>query len=107
MKSRYPFLIQIFFPCIIFDGQMFEAKIENGEVKLRKTKHVLLISSQKAPYSTWDLGFIIDVVHRSHFKTFLRTIENNIESLKQTVKKNEEEIYSQISTIAGILQSSP
>lgn len=101
MKSEFPYVISINFPCIIFDGDMYEAEVVAGEVNLKKAKHVLISTAHRSSHSTWDLRFLIDVVQKRHFKRFLKSIDKDTQSLKKVVKKNEKEISSMISALEG------
>jgi hypothetical protein len=103
LKSTYPYLIEFRFPCIVFDGKMFEAEVEGGKIKLYETKHVLLRTFHKASYSTWDLGFLIDIVHKSYFNKFLQTIENNIESVRRVTKNKMNTIFSTIADLEDLM----
>jgi len=103
--SELPFFIDIHFPCIVFDGEMFEARIAGENVELSKIKHVALISSHRTPFSTWDLGFLVDIVHKNHFKIFLNSIENGIKKLKNKITKHQEEIFEEIMKTQDVLQS--
>lgn len=79
--------IELQFPCIVFDGELFEAQIKGKGISLKKVQHLLLSTSQPSPYSEWNKSFLIDVVHKDYFKTFLREIEDSTKSLRLAVKR--------------------
>lgn len=104
LKSGSPYTILIHFPCIVFDGEMFVSEVRGEEINLRRTKHVLILTAHRTPYSPWDLGFLIDVVHKKHFKRFLKSIDRDIESLTKIMQKNGDEILSKIVDLEGLLE---
>jgi hypothetical protein len=97
--------IELQFPCIVFDGEMFEAQIKGNSLGLKKVQHLLLSTSQPSPYSEWDRSFLIDVVHKDYFKTFLREIEDSTKSLRLAVKKKASKISENIENIRQSLPS--
>jgi len=102
LKTDFPYVVAVHFPCIVFDGEMFEAEVIEGNIKLKPTKHVLISTAHRTAYSTWDLRFLIDVVHKSHFRRFLKSIDKDGQSLKKTITKNGKEISSIISALEGV-----
>lgn len=87
MKSEgYPLFVDFYFPCIVFDGKMFEATVKNGKTRLKESFHVPLLTSHPSPYSTWDLGFVVDVVHKSYFEKFSDLVNQDIDNLTSTMQ---------------------
>ena len=97
-------IISISFPCIVFDGKMFEAAMENGQVNLMESNHVVLEASLSSTSSTWDLGFLIDVAHKSYFEEFLSLLDESIESIKKTVEKHSKNIISSVEEIENSMK---
>jgi len=96
LTGNAPVTIDFHFPCIVFDGEMFEAQIRGKRLTLKKVQHVLLSASQPSQYSQWDRAFLIDIVHKSFFKPFLIDIDNSIKSLKAAVKRKATKIADNI-----------
>lgn len=101
--SEYP--IEIDFPCIIFDGSMYEAIIENGRLKLEKSNHIVLGSSYRSPYSIYEKGVLIDIVHKSYFKDYQKLIRKDVTSLRRTVRNNAKRFIREIEQVASLLSS--
>jgi hypothetical protein len=97
LKGNVPVTIEFQFPCIVFDGEMFEAQIRGKSLNLKKVEHVLLSTSQPSQYSEWDRGFLIDVVHKSYFKPFLADIDSSAKSLRVAVRTKAIKISENIS----------
>lgn len=103
LKSKEPNSINIQFPCIVFDGEMFEAQVKGDKVNVNKAKHVLLTTYQPSSYSTWDLGFLIDIVHRSYFPRYISQVENSVKSLQQTIEDKKRRILRNIELTQDLL----
>ena len=78
----------IFFPCIIFDGKLFEAEIRKGEIKLTRRKHILLSTQYKPSYSVLEQRFLIDIVHRNYFRKYLSKVNKDINALEENLGRN-------------------
>jgi hypothetical protein len=89
-----PTFIEFHFPCVVFDGKIFEATIEKGKIGLKNSLHVPLVTFCPSAYQAWDLAFIIDFVHRSYVDKFLALVDKDINSMTQVIVKDEERIYS-------------
>jgi len=66
-----------FFPIIVFDGDMYQATFDSGKLRLKRAKHVVLITNHHCPYCNKAEGFTIDVVHRSYFEEFVDILEKD------------------------------
>ncbi len=99
LTGNVPAFTEFTFPCIVFDGEMFEAQIKGGRLKLQKIQHVLLPTSQPSKYCQYDRSFLIDVVHKSFFKAFLREIDNSAKSLRDAAKRKETVILDNLDKI--------
>jgi len=86
--------IFVYFPCIVFDGRMFEAIVENGNLDLRKCNHIVLFTQHIHHYSHSYQNFLIDIVHRSYFDQYLKEIERDIKSLAEIIAKNRRKLLN-------------
>jgi len=99
--------IILYFPCIIFNGAMYEATIKDGKVRLEESNHVLLMTQNRTAYSNWELGFLVDVVTKDYFEELLKKINGDIRSFVGSVKKRESKIVRELSKLSMIKASSP
>ncbi len=80
----------IYYPLIIFDGDLFEAQVApNKVIKLSPSNHIQLLfnymlptSSEKASIWESQQKFIVDVVRENYLDQFLKVIEDEHETLK-------------------------
>ena len=78
----------IIFPIIVFDGDMYEFYEEGGAMKILPINHVqhILFRPKLSPY-------LIDVVKKSYFSEFLKTIEADFRILAE-IASYEREVFS-------------
>lgn len=104
VKARYDVCrLEMLFPVIVFDGNMYEAVIEKGKVKVSESKHVVLTTSHRTSYSIWEQGFLIDVVHRDYFPNFLKVLDRDVKSFKMVVKRNKLRIEREVERATSFL----
>lgn len=74
------FAIRLFFPIIVFDGDLCACRLENGSLRV--------LSSDRLVYSV-EHGdrFLVDVVRRQHFAQYIKIIYKDIESIIRAAKK--------------------
>ena len=99
----YP--IEIYFPCIVFDGSMYEAILKNGKLKLEESNHLVLRTLRRSPYSVFEKSLLIDIVHKSHFGDYLKQIRKDVTSIRRTVRNRAKRIISEIEEIGALLSS--
>ena len=93
-EGVYRFYVTL--PCIVFDGEMYEAIITKGDVEIKKKKHLLLSTQYRPSYSVWEQGFLIDVVHRNYFQNYLAKIRRDISSLESTLTSNRDDLIKRL-----------
>lgn len=84
--------ITIFFPMIVFDGDIFEVFLASGEPILKRKTHLLLGTHYRCPYCGEVESFTIDVVHRSYFNEFLRTIKGTFYKTIEAIRRNRDKL---------------
>jgi len=90
------------FPCIVFDGTIYEAIVKNGKMKLQKTNHIILTRSTRASYSVYDVNFLIDVVTKNYFNNYLRKINNDVKSCFDKVTKHKRRLWRELEKLSMI-----
>jgi hypothetical protein len=105
LEEKWPDMKRIlfYFPCIVFDGKMFEATVENGKLELEKRKHIVLVTQYRPSYSLWEQSFLIDVVHKSYFQKYLRKIVHDITLLSENIVKNRNKLLKKIEDVELLL----
>jgi len=85
VQFQFPF-IRIYYPIIVFDGELFECTIEKGVPKLKKANHILL--------RYWHPEGVIffDIVKKEFFKHFITIINTERDRFYESINLN----YSKI-----------
>ena len=84
--------IQLAFPIIVFDGDMYEATFDSGQLKLQKTNHILLSTHFRCPYSQEVKNFTIDVVNKVQFPAFVDLMTKDITESSKAIYLNKDEL---------------
>lgn len=106
MKEKYDglFRFDFYFPCIVFQGQMYEAQLDRGKVELTPKRHILLTTQYRPSYSIWEQLYLIDVVNRTHFRTYLGKVRKNIKSLQKNLAKHEKTLTRRLEEAQDLIQ---
>jgi len=102
--SVYP--IELYFPCIVFDGVMYEAIVKNGGLELEEAKHLVLRTLRRSPYSVFEKSLLIDVVQKSYFKDYLKLVRKDVTSIRRIVRNRAKRIIREIEQVGELLSSS-
>lgn len=100
-----PYTFEMYFPCIVFRGSMYEATVKNEDVKVKNAKHLILSTLYKSPYSIYERNLLIDVVSEEYFDTYQELVRKDIDSIKHTIEEKSETISSRITEIVTLLES--
>lgn len=105
-----PYSIEMMFPCIIFQGPMYEAIVKNGVVELTKINHIIYKTLFRSRYSIYEKNVLIDVIAdepfgEEHFLEYQKLISENMKSLQESVRKNSEMISRRIVETLTLLDS--
>ena len=104
VKARYDiYRLNMLFPLIVFDGNMYETIIEKGKIKVSETNHVVLTTSYRTSYSIWEQSLLIDVVHKDYFPSFLKVLSEDIKSFKRVVRGNKKRIEREVERATSLL----
>jgi len=78
-----------YFPIIVFDGKLYEAVLNDGQLGLKKVNHTTFLTFYRPRHAPGRLPFLMDVVQRNHFPKFLRLIEKEIELISKKIETYE------------------
>lgn len=82
----------VFFPIIVFDGDMFEVTFDSGEPKIDRRNHVILRTHYRCPYCQEVESFLVDVVHRSYFSEFIKILRTDFYEIRKNMLQNYDEL---------------
>lgn len=85
-------LLCIYFPVIVFDGEMYECIVEKNVPKLFRRDHILLRTRYLPEYSDSALDFGIDIVRREFFPIFVQIIKDDIDLLQKRISERRDKL---------------
>lgn len=100
-----PYTIQMSFPCIVFRGPMYEAIVEDDDLRLERTSHVVLNTSFSSMYSIYEKGLLVDIVSEDYFNDYQELIRKDISWIEKAVRKKSDIISNRITEIISLLES--
>jgi hypothetical protein len=104
--STLPYTIEMYFPCIVFRGSLFEAEVlGNDDIRLNPVKHLILSNLYKSPYAIYEKNVLIDVVREDYFYEYEKLVQEDIKNLKLTIKTKANTINGRITQIIDLLES--
>ncbi len=80
-RNELGFSTEFFFPIIVFDGPLFEARVEGDKVNVKEQNHIQL----RTDYN--EEMFIIDIVKKEYFEKFFGLIEEDHLEFVNSVNK--------------------
>jgi len=92
--EKEPVNIQIYYPLVVVQGDLYLAKQSRQGLKMRKVRHVqfrreLWSANRKDTYQ-------IDVIHESFLGSYLKMIDSEVEAVKRRFVKQRKNIQSSI-----------
>ena len=101
MPQIYPLFM--YFPCVVFDGPLYEAIIVDNDLELKEAKHLVLTSTFRSPYAIYEESVLIDIVQRSFFEEYLEIIEKDKKTLQRVVLRKSRKIIQRTKEIIELL----
>lgn len=101
-----PYTIEIYLPCIVFQGLMFEAEIVNGKPTLKETDNLVLETQYRSRFSTYEESLLIDVVTPKYFEKHQKKIIQDIDSLERTLANNSRAISMKLKKAISLIAHS-
>jgi hypothetical protein len=100
-----PRTVEMYFPCIVLAGLLYEVILEDGTPTLKPKDHIVLTTLHRSPHSVYEKNLLIDVVTENYFREYQNEIRNDISSMKEAIEKNEGIINKRINEILSLLES--
>ena len=89
--SEKDFIILMFFPIIVFEGNMYRVTLESGNPIPQKVNHVLIRTNHRSLYTKEVNGFLVDVVHRSYFPEFMKKLNSDFLKITNVILQYHDE----------------
>jgi len=102
--------VQIYYPIVILQGDLYSASVETGRLTMRKSKHVQfrkeLFLSRANDVETYQ----IDVISESYLPSYLRIVDSEMGKIKKILQSRKKEVLFSIKRIveqAMVLKKKP
>ena len=92
--------IEFYYPVLIVQGDLIEAKLSQNSVSLRKAPH--LVYRRTIIQGTEEESYNIDVITEKFFPDYLKIIENEMNQTIKRMKRHKKELYRSIKTISRL-----
>lgn len=76
---EYEVYLNMKYPVIVFQGDLYEAHEEKGDIKLTKTNHVIFEYNR---YDNYSSSLLIDIVTEKYFPTYLELLRKDMNHFK-------------------------
>jgi hypothetical protein len=84
---KLPINIHVYYPVVVFDGQLFVAEVANEDLILREASHVVLERSEVLDvHGIWH--YTVDIVRKDYFPQYLDLLRQNEDILKSAIEKS-------------------
>lgn len=91
--------VQIYYPFIVLQGELFSAELRRNDVILKKVKHIQfrkeIFSSRMNEVETYQ----IDVISEGYLQQYLKVIELEIEKIKKILQRKRRQVLISIQKI--------
>ena len=92
--SKAPNLIYIWFPLIIMEDNLWEAKIEEGKITdLNKINHIIYVKSYYDKFEDTRHFYSIDVIKKKFLQEYLELLKKSVNSCENYIKSNQKYLY--------------
>lgn len=82
----------IYFMLVVLQGDIFNAKVKNDDIYLKKTKHIKFV---KNSIGTNQMDtFFIDVIQEDYLETYIKYIKKEINCIGLLIKQNREDLIN-------------
>jgi hypothetical protein len=92
-------IFSFLFLAIVFEGNLYEAFLEKGKLRLRRSPRILLKSSIHEKPTRRPKDYFIDVVQIAHFPEYLATVNNDIRLIRRLVKSKSEKLLAEANKV--------
>ncbi len=94
-----PINLQIYYPLIVLQGDMYSASLVNNRIALKKSKHVQFIKEFYLPRTHEAETYQIDVITEDYLEKYLGIIESEADRIKSVIREKNKQVVSSVEMI--------
>jgi hypothetical protein len=91
--------IQIYYPLLILQGDLYSAYLKDNRLMLRKAKHIQFRKQFFSSYTKEVGTYQIDVIVEDYLSHYLEIIEGEIEGIKKVLQRKKTRVFESIEKI--------
>lgn len=91
--------VQIYYPVVVLQGDLYCARLSKGRLILKKSKHVQFRKEYFLPMQNEIETYQIDVITEDYLKDYLKTIDSEIEAVRKVFQRKKKQIELSIDKI--------
>jgi len=91
--------IQIYYPLLILQGDLYSAHLENNRLMLRKAKHIQFRKQFFSSYKNEVEAYQIDVIIEDYLSRYLEIVESEVEGIKKALQRKKRKVFESIERI--------
>jgi hypothetical protein len=91
--------IQIYYPLLILQGDLYSAHLKNTRLVLKKARHVQCRKQYFSSFKNEVQTYQIDVIVEDYLSRYLEIIEAETEKIKQVLQRNKVKVFESIERI--------
>lgn len=91
--------IQIYYPLLILQGDLYSAYLKNNRLMLKKAKHIQFRKQLFSSYKNEVETYRIDVIVEDYLPHYLEIIESEIEKIKKVFQRKKRRVFESVEKI--------
>lgn len=91
--------IQIYYPLLILQGDLYSAQLSNNRLVLKKSNHIQFRKELFLPMKNEVETYQIDVITEKYLKDYLKLVDGEMEKVKRVFKRKKEQVRFSINKI--------
>lgn len=91
--------IQIYYPLLILQGDLYSAHLKNNRLILKKAKHVQFRKQFLSSYKNGVETYQIDVIVEDYLSRYLKIVQSEIEDIKKVLQRKKTKVFESIEKI--------
>lgn len=91
--------IQIYYPLIIVQGDLYAASLQNNRLNIRKNNHIQFRRGLFLPYTNEVETYQIDIINERYLSDYLKIIDSEMSRIKKMFQRNKDKVLLSIDKI--------
>lgn len=98
--------IQIYYPVVVLQGELFTAELRRKDITLKKVKHIQFRKEFFSARINKTETYQIDIISEKYLHNYLKIIESEVEKIKKTFQRKRKQVTISIEKIVQEIRKS-